>query len=561
MANLELPASPVQVYVNGTLMTMPTSPAVYLQRDKAFVPFWTVCEALGCLMIGRERYVDNSGEAADGWNEIAYKDETIIQAIDGESELRVGIYNNDVPEDFRGEWRIQMAGPAFMMFDPMGQNEFLFVQADVLKHDLIHLVSDVTWTETDTGIRLAIGSPPPPPDPTAAEDYLDSIRVFVKGTEVDLQNYPTLLITNDSVKGTAMLPFVQVAEAFGATREAYVLGSRAAYTYNGVTLEYTAGLTWSYHVTQNGRTETRSIGEAPQRPNYIHDGYSGTYWLVPARSIADAWNVPCTWDMEHKTVFYGEVVAVSQNDPRNYGIGVDATGTIEYADTIPEYPKDELWIFRQDLTDEQFAALERQVASMGGQLSIGVGGSIILPTNFSAYFPKEIWDTALENAEKNRDNYYNEWKKIDPMKFSTAKYHGAIKNLTTGEVRKFQFNPETFEYSRGVTYSDSISPGMPYPETQYSHGEIRTFDVELFMYDPYCTGLIKEYMYFLGDFLTPETNDPDYAQPPEMLFYYAYFVRRCVLTNLTITHEWLDEQGTPLMTRYKLTLRQVGVAE
>ncbi len=204
-------------------------------------------------------------------------------------------------------------------------------------------------------------------------------------------------------------------------------------------------------------------------------------------------------------------------------------------------------------------------------------GSTLMAVNA----PNAIWNKMINRAKETDSRPYLGGSKLyefttateigeaisevsvrgDPLKFSKAKYHGYIKNLDTQEIRKFQFNPENFSYSRGVTYTDSISPGMSYPETQFSHGNAREFEVELFMYDPYCIGIIKEYINFLGAFLTIERNLPDYRRPPELLFYYGYFIRRCVMTNLDISHEWLDEQGTPLMTRFKLTLRQVGVSE
>lgn len=140
-----------------------------------------------------------------------------------------------------------------------------------------------------------------------------------------------------------------------------------------------------------------------------------------------------------------------------------------------------------------------------------------------------------------------------------AKTKGYIKNLKTGKTMKFQFNPENFEYSRGVTYSEIVSPGMSYPDTQFVHGNIRSFPVELFLYDKPHTRVINKFMSFIGGFLTPETNTPNYTKPPEMLFCYGYFIRRCVLEDLNIKIEEYDEWGQPTMARFTLQLRQVGV--
>lgn len=140
-----------------------------------------------------------------------------------------------------------------------------------------------------------------------------------------------------------------------------------------------------------------------------------------------------------------------------------------------------------------------------------------------------------------------------------AKTKGWIKNNNTGKKMSFQFNPTILSYSRGVTYSDISAPGMPYPDTQFVKGNARSFPVELFLYDKPNTGYIKEFMNFIGGFLTPETNKSGYTQPPTMTFCYGYFIRKCVLEDLTITIDTMDEDGEPTQAVFTLQLRQVGV--
>lgn len=136
---------------------------------------------------------------------------------------------------------------------------------------------------------------------------------------------------------------------------------------------------------------------------------------------------------------------------------------------------------------------------------------------------------------------------------------GWIKNNNTGKKMSFQFNPTNLEFSRGVTYADISAPGMPYPNTQYVKGNARSFPVTLFFYDNPNTGVIKKHISFLGGFLTPETNVSGYTKPPEMTFCYGYFIRRCVLEDLNIVIERMDEDGEPIQASITLQLRQVGV--
>lgn len=122
----------------------------------------------------------------------------------------------------------------------------------------------------------------------------------------------------------------------------------------------------------------------------------------------------------------------------------------------------------------------------------------------------------------------------------------------------FQFNPSSVPYSRGANYSTIDSPGMSYPLTQYVGGQVREFSFEVFYYDKPYSGKINKARKFLEGLLPPEKNKKNFTKPPTFTFAYGYFVRTLVLTNLDVNDEWLNEDGQPLMTRFTLTVRQVG---
>jgi len=140
-----------------------------------------------------------------------------------------------------------------------------------------------------------------------------------------------------------------------------------------------------------------------------------------------------------------------------------------------------------------------------------------------------------------------------------AKTKGWIKNNDSGEKMSFQFNPTNLSYSRGASYVDISAPGMAYPDTQFVKGNVRSFPVPLFFYDNPNTGVIKKYLEFFEGFLTPETNTSDYTQPPTMTFCFGYFIRKCVLEDLNVLIELMDEDGEPIQATVTLQLRQVGV--
>ena len=139
-----------------------------------------------------------------------------------------------------------------------------------------------------------------------------------------------------------------------------------------------------------------------------------------------------------------------------------------------------------------------------------------------------------------------------------ARIKGYIKNLDTGRIMKFQYNPETFEYSRGATYAELVAPGMSYPDTQYVHGNSRSFPIELFLYDKPSTGVIEKQKEFIEALLPPESNISNYTKPPMALFAYGNFIKKCVVEDFVVKIEEYDSWGTPTMARFTLTLRQVS---
>lgn len=146
-----------------------------------------------------------------------------------------------------------------------------------------------------------------------------------------------------------------------------------------------------------------------------------------------------------------------------------------------------------------------------------------------------------------------------------AKTKCYIINNRTNKKLEFQFNPTSVPYSRSAVYTTIDSPGISYPLTQYTGGNIREFPIELFYYDLHydknhvrkSSGKIKEARQFLEALLPPEKNTKTFV-PPTFTFAYGYFVKTLVLVQLSIDDEWMDEDGQPIQTRFSLTVRQVG---
>lgn len=141
---------------------------------------------------------------------------------------------------------------------------------------------------------------------------------------------------------------------------------------------------------------------------------------------------------------------------------------------------------------------------------------------------------------------------------SRAKTRCYIINNKTNKKLTFQFNPESIPYNRGASYTSIDSPGMSYPLTQYVGGNAREFSFEVFYYDRPYSGKIKTARKFLEDLLPPEKNTKKFKKPPTFTLAYGYFVKTCVLMTLDVNDEIINRDGNPEMTRFTLTVRQVG---
>ena len=144
---------------------------------------------------------------------------------------------------------------------------------------------------------------------------------------------------------------------------------------------------------------------------------------------------------------------------------------------------------------------------------------------------------------------------MNPKSTGNSKFY--ILNNSTNEKMVFQYVPTKMPYSRSANFATIESPGMSYPLTQYVGGAVREFDLELFYYDYPYTGAINTARKFLEALLPPESNAKVF-KPPICTLAYGYFVKKVVLEKLEVNDERMNSDGNPLMTRFKLTVRQVG---
>lgn len=129
-----------------------------------------------------------------------------------------------------------------------------------------------------------------------------------------------------------------------------------------------------------------------------------------------------------------------------------------------------------------------------------------------------------------------------------ARTKGYFKNLSTGEIKAFMFNPNTIDVSREIGYVEHQGCGASYPKFQYTGGGVQEISFSLYLNGN--ASVIRSYVQFLEK-LTPELNsNAKFKIPPTVLFSFGNdFTHECIFTRMKRTHTQFDEKlGTTELT-------------
>ena len=129
---------------------------------------------------------------------------------------------------------------------------------------------------------------------------------------------------------------------------------------------------------------------------------------------------------------------------------------------------------------------------------------------------------------------------------------GFIKNVKTGEIQNFLFNPSNFSDDISVTFNELGSGGAVKNKHQFITGSNRVIDLNLFLRSK-DSSKIEEFKNFLEDFL-PITR---FVSPPQLLFCFGTYIKKCMLLDLK--RDWTDFNQELQVTEMsiKLSLKEV----
>ena len=139
---------------------------------------------------------------------------------------------------------------------------------------------------------------------------------------------------------------------------------------------------------------------------------------------------------------------------------------------------------------------------------------------------------------------------------------GFIINNRTNAKYEFQYNPESVSFGRSANYSESTSPGSPYPMIQYTNGGGNEISVSVYVrtqgrdnpesFNDFLDALLpnKDYNITPGSGFTPPTCFV-YLSPLGHLNFDA------VLTGYDFSSDNLSGNLMPLTATYSLKFKEV----
>jgi hypothetical protein len=121
-----------------------------------------------------------------------------------------------------------------------------------------------------------------------------------------------------------------------------------------------------------------------------------------------------------------------------------------------------------------------------------------------------------------------------------------IVNTQTNESLTVRFNPEEYSLSRDNNFAQASVPGRTAPLLQFTHGNLRTLEMEL-LFDTY--EQLRDVRQETGKLIKLLDPDPVTHAPPILLFVWGSLRFRCVLARANQKFVLFLPNGNPVRAR------------
>jgi hypothetical protein len=129
----------------------------------------------------------------------------------------------------------------------------------------------------------------------------------------------------------------------------------------------------------------------------------------------------------------------------------------------------------------------------------------------------------------------------------------SIVNTQTNEVLVVRFNPEEYNLGHANTFAQATVPGRSAPVLQYTHGNLRTLEMEL-LFDTYEE--LRDVREETGKLIKLLDPDPATHAPPILLFVWGSLRFRCVLASANQKFVLFLPSGNPVRARVQTSFSE-----
>jgi LysM repeat protein len=128
-----------------------------------------------------------------------------------------------------------------------------------------------------------------------------------------------------------------------------------------------------------------------------------------------------------------------------------------------------------------------------------------------------------------------------------------ILNTDTGEKLTVLFNPEEYNLNRDNNFAQAQIPGRSAPLLQFTHGNIRTLDMEL-LFDTY--EKLRDVREETGKLTKLLDINPETHAPPVLLFVWGSLRFQCVLAKASQKFVLFLPSGQPVRARVQVSFQE-----
>lgn len=140
-------------------------------------------------------------------------------------------------------------------------------------------------------------------------------------------------------------------------------------------------------------------------------------------------------------------------------------------------------------------------------------------------------------------------------------FKAGIIDINTGELRKFQYNPETLRDDRFVTISSAVVPGLNTPRYQFVAGGDTTVTFELFLnatnHPEGGQGILNEVIWLRSrTFPTRSGNIMKVAPAKVMLVWPGLYNVKGILTSCNVEYTAFFADGKPKHCKISIEIKK-----